>query len=240
MSDESRERFRAKYRAKISPYYSGGIHLMTLCTVAGGLMWFALSNLNGFEWVDLWIVPIAIIGSNIADYSAHRWFGHRKTKIMKLFYQRHTGDHHTFFEEHDMGYQMVLDWRVVIFPIYLIMLFTVLIAVPGGLLLTWLFNMNVGLLFGTVVISQYLMYEILHFSFHVPRSTRTERVFSLLPGWKYLRLFHTVHHNRDMMHDANFNVTFPLTDWLMGTLRFSSGDDRAPDREWVTATSPAE
>ena len=66
MSDESRERFRAKYRAKISPYYSGGIHLMTLCTVAGGLMWFALSNLNGFEWVDLWIVPIAIIGSNIA------------------------------------------------------------------------------------------------------------------------------------------------------------------------------
>ncbi|MEO3413106.1 sterol desaturase family protein [Roseovarius sp. CAU 1744] len=240
MSDESREKFRAKYRAAISPYYSGWIHMITLCVTAGCLMWWALAQLNGFVWTDLWIVPAAFLASNIGEYAGHRWFGHQKTKLMKLFYQRHTGDHHTFFEEHAMAFQMVLDWRVVIFPIYLIVLFTVLVAIPGGLILTWLFNVNVGLLFGTVTISQYFLYELLHFSYHVPRGTRTERVFLAIPGWKYLRLFHTVHHNRDLMHDANFNVTFPITDWLVGTLKFSSGDERAPDQGWVKPATLAE
>ncbi len=241
MSDESREKFRAKYRASISPYYSGWIHLGVMCTVAIGIMWWCLARVHDLSWIDLWIVPVAFLGSNFAEYAGHRWFGHKKTKILKLFYQRHTGDHHTFFEEHAMSYQMVLDWRVVLFPLYLIASFALFVALPGGLILTWLFNANLGLLFATITISQYFLYELLHFTYHLPRGSAIERVFAAIPGWKYLRVVHTVHHNRDLMHDANFNVTFPIADWYMGTLVWSSGDERSPDRDLVKSpATPAE
>jgi sterol desaturase/sphingolipid hydroxylase (fatty acid hydroxylase superfamily) len=91
------------------------------------------------------------------------------------------------------------------------------------------------MLYAITAISGYWLYEILHFSYHLPRGSTLERVFAAIPGWKYLRLFHTVHHFRDTMHDVNFNVTIPLTDWVLGTLSFSSGDERAPDHEWVQA-----
>lgn len=60
--------------------------------------------------------------------------GHEKTKLFKFFYQRHTGDHHhTFFVDHAMEYEMVLDWRVVIFPIALLVATMLFISVPGAL-----------------------------------------------------------------------------------------------------------
>lgn len=225
MSDESREKFRAKYRANISPYYSGLVHVAMLFTAAGGIMWFTLSRVDGFQWTDLWIVIASMLVFNYAEWASHRWWGHQKTKLFKLFYQRHTGDHHTFFEEHAMEYQMVLDWRVVIFPIYLIVAFTVLVALPGGLVLGWLISPNIGLLFAATLISQYWMYEVLHFSYHLPRGSLLERSFRKIPGWRYLRLFHTIHHNRDLMAEGNFNITAPLSDWLFGTLYFNATDE---------------
>lgn len=173
MNDDAREKFRAKYRSNVSPYYSGFIHVCMVLLGGGSIMYFSLSNIVDFQWTQLWIVAVALLAYNYGEWASHRWRGHEKTKLFKLFYQRHTGDHHTFFVEHDMEYQMVLDWRVVIFPIYLLIVFSVLVT---------------------------------------------------LPGWKYLRLFHTVHHNRELMAEGNFNITLPLADWLFGTLYFSSED----------------
>jgi len=30
---------------------------------------------------------------------------------------------------------------------------------------------------------------------------------------------HRIHHDRRHMTEVNFNLTFPLTDWVMGTLK---------------------
>lgn len=224
MNDDAREKFRARYRANISPYYSGFIHVAIVLIMGGGMTWLCLAQVEGFQWPQLWIVAVTLLAYNYGEWASHRWWGHHKTKLFKLFYQRHTGDHHTFFVEHDMEYQMVLDWRVVIFPVYLLVVFTLLVTIPVGAVIYWTLGWNFAFLFAATNSFCYLAYETLHFSYHLPKGSLLERIFSLIPGWKYLRLFHTVHHNRELMTEGNFNITLPLADWLFGTLYFDAND----------------
>jgi hypothetical protein len=227
MNDDAREKFRAKYRAGVSKNYSGFLHLFTVLIGAGALIWWGVSNLVDFQISQLWYVVFVYVAYNYGEWASHRYWGHEKTKLFKFFYQRHTGDHHTFFEEHAMEYEMVLDWRVVIFPIALLVATTLFISVPGGLLSWALLGGNYGYLFFITMTCCYLFYEVLHFSYHLQRGSLSERIFRKIPGWTYLRLFHTVHHNRELMAEGNFNITFPLCDWVFGTLYFSADDGKS-------------
>jgi hypothetical protein len=38
-----------------------------------------------------------------------------------------------------------------------------------------------------------------------------------------MRRHHTAHHNQRLMMEVNMNVTFPLTDWLLGTSDLNRG-----------------
>ncbi|MCT4554567.1 MAG: sterol desaturase family protein [Pelagimonas sp.] len=224
MNDEAREKFRARYRAAISPRYSGYLHVAVVLLGAGGLIGWGISQLVDFHWTQLWFVVLTYCIYNWGEWASHRYWGHEKTKLFKFFYQRHTGDHHTFFVEHDMEYQMVLDWRVVVFPIALLVATAVGLATPAGIVAYFVLGWNYGWLAFVTVMSCYLTYEVLHFSYHLQKGSVTERIFKLIPGWTYLRLFHTVHHNRHLMAEGNFNITLPLCDWIFGTLYFSSED----------------
>ncbi len=222
MNDNAREKFRAKFRAEVSPNYSGFLHLAVVVFGAGSLIWWGVSKLVDFQLYQLWFVVVAYVAYNLGEWASHKYWCHKKTRLFKLFYQRHTGDHHTFFVDKAMEYEMVLDWRVVIFPIYLLFVTTAFLSVPGALVSYFLFGGSYGYLFFITMTSCYLAYEVLHFSYHLQRGSVLERIFRLIPGWTYLRLFHTVHHNRDLMAEGNFNITLPLFDWILGTLYFDA------------------
>lgn len=222
MNDEAREKFRAKYRAGVSKNYSGFLHLFTVLIGASTLIWLGVSQLVDFHWTQLWFVVAVYIIYNWCEWASHKYWGHEKTKLFKFFYQRHTGDHHTFFVDHAMEYEMILDWRVVIFPVALLVATAVLFALPAGAVSWFVLGGNYGALAFITVICCYLAYEVLHFSYHLQRGSLPERIFRMIPGWTYLRLFHTVHHNRHLMAEGNFNITLPLMDWLLGTLYFDA------------------
>ena len=59
MNDDARERFRTRYRANISPYYSGWIHLFTLLLAGGGLIYFGIDRLVDFRLSELWMIYAA-------------------------------------------------------------------------------------------------------------------------------------------------------------------------------------
>ena len=224
MNNQARENFRAKYRANISPYYNGFVHLFLVLIGAGGVIYWGISQLVNFQFWELWFVVAVYIAYNYGEWASHRYWGHKKTKLLKFFYQRHTGDHHTFFVDKDMEYQFIMDWRVVIFPIFLLVVTILGASIPGGLISYFIFGGNYGYLFFITMTGCYLFYEIMHFSYHLQRGSLLERIFRLVPGWTYLRLFHTVHHNRELMTEGNFNITLPLCDWMLGTLYFSADD----------------
>lgn len=190
-----------------------GIVLLTGITVISYA--FHLSdNITAAEWL---VFPLTLLVVNFGEYYAHRWLGHRKTRLGKLFYSRHTGDHHSFFSDQDMNFESVRDWRVVLFPAYLIYAFLIGLVLPVGFILANLVSLNVACLYAAGGITGYLFYEAMHFSYHLPEGSKTERLCGLIPGWKVMRQSHVLHHRRDLMHNSNFNITIPVFDFLLGT-----------------------
>lgn len=222
MTLEAMVKFRNQYRASIASSYNGWLHMLSVLLVGLGIIIYALTQLQSVSLVEWLMFPVVMLLVNFAEYYAHRWLGHRKTQYGKLFYSRHTGDHHSFFLENAMAYEAVRDWRVVLFPLYLIFAFVLGLIVPIGYFLSELFSLNAAWIYAAAGISGYLFYEVMHFSYHIPRGHWVEKLFLVIPGWQALRHLHVLHHKRDKMGDANFNITLPVFDFLLGTLFWQS------------------
>lgn len=211
------EQFRLQYRSTIGESYNGWRHMLTVALVALSVIIFSclqLSNVTLMEWL---VLPATLLLVNFAEYAAHRWLGHKKRAFAKLFYDRHTGDHHHFFIDPMMDFVTNRDWRVVLFPSYLIFAFLLGICLPGFLLLENIYSNNAAYLYVAGGISGYLLYEVLHFSYHIPAGHHWERALKCLPGWLALRHLHVLHHDPRLMKKVNFNITLPIFDWCFAT-----------------------
>jgi hypothetical protein len=215
-------KFRQQYRAGIATSYSGWVHMITVLAVGLGVIIYAVLQLQSASLLEWLVFPLTMLVVNFAEYCAHRWLGHKKTQYGKLFYSRHTGDHHSFFLDHSMNYQAVRDWRVVLFPVYLIFAFLFGLILPTAYVLSELFSMNAAYIYGAAGITGYLFYEVMHFSYHIPRGHWAEKMFLVIPGWTALRHLHVLHHKREKMAEINFNITLPVFDVLLGTLFWQS------------------
>jgi len=218
MTLQAMEAFRSKYRAAISASYNGWVHMLSVAGIGLFVILYSLGQINAASFGEWLVFPITMLVVNFAEYYAHRWLGHRKTKLGGLFYKRHTGDHHTFFLENAMDYQSVRDWRVVLFPAFLILAFIFGLILPGGYVLQNLISDNAAYIYAAAGITGYLFYEVMHFSYHIPRGHWAEKIFLYIPGWVQLRHTHVLHHKRDKMAEANFNITLPVFDLILGTL----------------------
>jgi len=210
--------FRERYRAGISPRYSGPLHALWVASVGIMTMVFAATQLHDVAAVEWLVLLFTLLLGNIGEYSIHKKLGHQKLSgPAKLFYQRHTGDHHSFFTEHHMLWSSTRDWRVVLFPGWLILVVIGVIGLPGYFAFGSLVSANAGALWLAGIVGTYLLYELVHFSDHLPDGHWLHR---LVPGLSTMAALHRMHHDRSQMTDVNFNLTFPLTDLVMGTLRW--------------------
>lgn len=207
------EQFRARYRDGISPGYSGWLHGGFVFGVGGLLMLYCFSQAQQLEAWHLLLVPAALLFTNVGEYIAHRELGHKKRQWATLFYSRHTGDHHTFFTHEDYLIDNSRDLRVVLFPAFLLVAVTLLVAAPLGWLVGQLLTGDAGWLFAGSLLLGYLLYEFVHLCDHLPASNPLTR----WPVIRQLREHHRLHHDPDIARQKNFNVTLPITDWIMGT-----------------------
>ncbi|QDQ85784.1 lysoplasmalogenase [Paraburkholderia megapolitana] len=209
--------FRMRYRAGIDPRYSPWVHggfVLAYGVLCVFLFWRTLHRVEPLEWLT---VPLALVLFNWTEYFAHKHLGHYKHRLAAMFYKRHTGDHHSFFVEERMRYESAQDWRVILFPAWLIVLYSVGLFVAWWLLAK--IDGNVAALFCGTMLVGYLSYEIFHACEHLPETHPLTR----LPWISHMRRLHRIHHRRDLMQTYNFNIVFPLMDWLYGTLHGESG-----------------
>lgn len=203
-----RDRYRSSVRRWYSPWLHGGFVLAygTICLA------FFVSRL---DQVALWhwlVVPVGLLFFSWGEYQVHRRLGHHKTRLGGLFYKRHTGDHHSFFVEGRMRYESARDWRVILFPAWLIVLYSLPLFAAWWLLAH--FDPNLAALFAGSMMLGYLSYELLHSCEHLP----DEHPLSRLPWIRQMRRHHRLHHRRSLMRGHNFGIVHPLMDWLYGTL----------------------
>ncbi len=88
-------------------------------------------------------------------------------------------------------------------------------------LLTFLFNSFAVALLSTALtlfiatgLAYFLMYEVLHLSWHAPAGSWVARLALV----RWLGRLHRRHHDPARMTRCNFNITWPIGDLLFGTL----------------------
>ncbi|PTQ69123.1 SRPBCC family protein [Pseudomonas sp. GV071] len=213
--------FRARYRADIHPRYNAWLHggfVLLFGALCIGLFWSRTEHVQPWEWLA---VPLALVFQNWGEYMVHKHLGHHKHGFSALFYKRHTGDHHSFFAQGQMAFETRQDWRVIFFPPWLIAVFA--LGTLGVFGLLSLVNSNVAALFSGSMLLGYLSYEILHACEHLPE----QHPISGLPWVRQMRRLHELHHARELMHTHNFNIVFPLWDWIYGTLYWEAPESTA-------------
>lgn len=208
------QKFRESFRRDISPYYSGALHFLWVTLGPLAVVVAAVSQterITTFEWLT---VPFAFLFANVVEYFAHAGPMHHRRPGADLLFERHTLMHHRFFTDQVMRADTRRDFRVVLFPPFALLLMVFVIDVPAALLAYYVFGKNVAALFYATSIGYYGLYEILHTAYHLPDEHLAHR---LVPGLKLMRRHHQLHHNPQVMTRANFNVTFPICDWVFGT-----------------------
>lgn len=206
--------YRAAYREEnIGPKYSGRAHfgfvlVFTLGAIA--LCAWRLEGVSALEWLT---VPLAFLYANLVEYAGHRWVMHRPIPGLSAIFERHAGQHHRFFTDRHMALEGWQDCRVVLFPAVLMVFFFGAFAVPAAVLLSWLASANVAWLFVATALGYYLNYELLHLAYHLPDDSPVVG----LPFLKRLRRLHHRHHDTSLMTHRNFNITYPIGDWLFRT-----------------------
>jgi hypothetical protein len=211
-------RFREEFRNETPDWYRGEYHLaFTLLFTCGTFLycWSKIQYATLWEW--LLVIPVALFG-NWAEWAGHRYVLHRPVKGLKMVYKRHVGVHHQFFSHLDLSYDGHKDWRALLFPPFAPVAF-VLTSVPAALLLGVLWSANAGYITVLTMAGYYLMYEGLHTLSHVENNWLLDRI----PLINTVRRMHVVHHDTDVMHARNFNLTFPICDALFGTSDLDRG-----------------
>ncbi|MFZ5543235.1 MAG: sterol desaturase family protein [Pseudomonadota bacterium] len=207
--------FRDEYRRGLLPArYCGACHVMLVLAVGSSgialALWWASAM---WQPRDLWTVPLTLLIANVVEYLAHRGPMHHRRRGLHALHTRHTGRHHRYFTDEAMHFESVRDFHAVLFPPVLLLFFGG-IAVALGVVAALFLPAASAALFVATALAYYLLYELLHFLYHVPPQWRAGR----LPGVRWLARLHRLHHAPRHMQQRNFNLVFPLCDWLVGTL----------------------
>ena len=209
--DEKLIKFRKSYREQIDGWYNGSLHVAIIYSIGGLLLYYYITSLNSIVPLELIIIPITFIVSNIFEWALHKYVMHKPQNFpgARAIYSRHTQQHHQFFSKDEMRFAGAHDWRVTFFPPYALIVFT-LMSIPGLLILSWLFSPNTGWLFIITTTAMYLIYESMHFCCHIGDNFLLRN----LPFVNTLRRHHAAHHDQGVMTKINMNLTFPIADWL--------------------------
>jgi hypothetical protein len=209
--DAARSAFRER---RIGPHYSGPLHLGTTVGVSVLVAMVSAAQLEDVQPLEWLTVPLTFLYANLSEYLGHRGPMHHKTRFLTKVFERHSIEHHSFFTNEAATFDSSQDYKAVLFPPILLFFFIGGFAIPVGALLYWLISPNVCFLFVLTAVLYFLNYELLHFAYHSDSDSWAGRS----PLMARLRQHHIHHHDRQLMTRYNFNITYPIFDWLFGTL----------------------
>ncbi len=160
-----------------------------------------------------------LIYASFFEWTLHRNVMHRKTWISYPF-ELHAMLHHKIFR-HDKTYHAQneeMRQHVTFVPRdYFLLL---LVNTPVFVAAEWALRAPVLIGAWVAVLLYLALFDILHWSFHVPKERRVERWFWV----RWLKEHHRLHHQ---YQNRNLNVVLPLADLLFST-RIGKPRERMP------------
>jgi hypothetical protein len=165
--------------------------------------------------LDWLLLPVFFVFANLLEWAFHRGPMHRPVGP-RILYNNHSLIHHRAFGPTTM---QVHNWRelgLILMPWYTMLLLFALaspVAIAGGL---WR-GAGLGGVLLLAAALYFIMYEGLHALYHMPDDVLGRLHLSRNRVFVALQNHHRYHHRLDRMTHVNFNVTFPLMDWLLHT-----------------------
>jgi sterol desaturase/sphingolipid hydroxylase (fatty acid hydroxylase superfamily) len=155
-----------------------------------------------------------LVFANAFEWRIHRSALHKRWRVMPALYDRHTPVHHRVYIHDDMELRAWRELSLILIPPWAgVPLFVALL--PVAWLLAAIFSMNVALMFMATSMFYVVTYELLHMSYHLPRTSRVGRNRVI----RALARHHSIHHDPRLMQRWNMNVTVPLWDIVRRTRR---------------------
>ncbi len=229
-TDESMDARRDRLAPAIPRHYHpgwvfGASNLVAALAIMAALV--QVHEVSVWEWL---VIPAAFLVANMVEYRVHKGPMHHLHPPWQILFERHTRQHHVYFDDTHMSARVSREYYWVFFPwwaVGLVVITAALFAAPLAILV----SRNAGLLFFAVAIAYYLMYEWFHLAWHLDPQNVIGRI-GVVRRWRRL---HTLHHQTALMTKSNFNITFPIGDWLFGTLQTTQEiSHSAPESRRIT------
>ncbi len=217
--------FRAQH---VDPQFSLLAHGARTLVIAGavlGLGLVAAQSAIGWAWL---LLPLFWAVANLFEWGIHRYWMHG-ARPPRVLYHNHALVHHRAFLGDEQEIEGTRDLSLVMMPWYTLV-FVLLSASPIALTLYVAFGSPIAGIFAVAAVSYFLMYEFIHTLHHLPYTT-LRRWHLVNPILTSMRRHHHAHHQLERMAHENFNVTWPLTDLLLGTYRNTDANVHYPSRD---------
>ncbi len=207
-----RQRFREEF---ITKNYSGKLHFVFITLWCAAGISVCVFNIHAPTWKQLLVIPLTFLYTNLFEYFGHRYPMHHRYQPLKAVFKRHTLQHHHFFTNENMNCDSINDFKIILFPPVLLIFFSLFFVAPVFALVYHFFSLNAALIYVATTLAYYLNYEWLHLAYHLPETNFIYKI----PFLKTLRMLHHEHHNLKEMDKYNFNISYPVFDFVFGTLR---------------------
>lgn len=229
------EAIRRELVARIPRWYVPWVHLVGPSTIGLTLVVFAISRVRAPRPWELAVVPVLLVLFNLLEWALHRGVLHHRVLGLGFAFVRHTPEHHGAFDDGKLAVRDARELKLVLLPAFGVV-GMIAGALPPALLLARVFSPNVGALWIATSVWYVLAYEWFHLSYHLPEDGFVGRLALV----RVLRQHHALHHRAALMQRANFNITVPLWDWVLGTLaREGETRQRARSDARAPASGPA-
>ncbi|MBI4211207.1 MAG: sterol desaturase family protein [Deltaproteobacteria bacterium] len=218
MALEARESLRQQLIDETPSWYNPYLHLMIPTLFGLGIILVGAVYLENVSWWEYLAIPITYFLSNLIEWSTHRQFLHRRSRLAPVLYEQHTPRHHRLYVTDDMSMRDRREFRLTLIPAYGIMLIFITSS-PVTLFLWFFVSPNVALFYAGTTMAYVVGYEWLHLSYHLPQNHPVGRLKVI----QRLKRHHAIHHDPQLMQQWNLNVTVPIWDWILGTYKVRQG-----------------
>ncbi len=194
--------------------YSARTHILTTSLIASGIAMAALWTARHAAPVDWLLMPAFFVAANFIEWAVHKNPMHRPLPP-KILYKNHTLVHHRAFLHTSMPIGTERELGLIMMPWYTMMGLFVLASPIAIAAAAWRGIGAAGIFYLSAAL-YFCAYEGMHALYHLPDRTLA-RIGLGGPLFQRMRAHHRHHHRLNRMTHVNFNVTFPLMDWAMGT-----------------------
>lgn len=206
-----RDRFR---KNELPKYYHPLVHIVINFGILIALTCFFILKLEDVIWYQwLWLVALFLVG-NFAVFFIHKFPLHKKGFFLGAYsFKKHAVQHHSFFLKEKPEFDSWYDLYIVFFPPEVVIGFALIYLPALYFILSMFLSLNSVFMILLGNSGYFLLYEIVHFSSHLPENHWALKIPHLKSMWNH----HRIHHDPKLMGEYNFNIVYKMSDKLFGT-----------------------